>query len=94
MTRLIKIFRRGINIKMEATFQTHDYDLAAYLFARAYPPVKTRDVTGKTLFIFSQDAELSAEAFYYGASISAKRLLHALRELEGLKEGRENDCTN
>jgi hypothetical protein len=79
---------------MESIFQTTDSDLAAYLFARAYPPVKTKDVNGKTLFIFSQDAGLSAEAFHYGASISAKRLLHALRELEGLKEGRESDCTD
>jgi hypothetical protein len=87
-------FTGGINTNMEAMFQTNDHDLAAYLFARAYPPVKTKDLNGKTLFIFSQEAELSAEAFCYGASISAKRLLHALRQLEGVKEGSRNDCTN
>jgi hypothetical protein len=73
---------------MEAMFQTTDSDLAAYLFARAYAPIEMRNGGGKTIFVFHREAELSAEAFYYGTSISAKRLLFAAHQLELLREAR------
>jgi hypothetical protein len=72
-------------IQMEAMFQTTDSDLAAYLFARAYTPVETQNGSGKTTFVFPREAELSAEAFYHGAPISAKNLLYAVHQLELLR---------
>jgi hypothetical protein len=72
---------------MEKFFQTTNFDLAAYLFACTLP-VETTCGGGMTTFIFPHSAELSALAFYYGASMPAKKLLHAVHELEALKEQR------
>ena len=80
---------------MEATFQTTDSDLAAYLFARAYTPVETKTVGGGTIFVFPREAELSAAASYNGAPISAKRLLFAVQhELEALSILRKSESNN
>jgi len=71
---------------MESIFQTSDPGLAAYLFARAHPGFATKNQQGTIFFIFPREAESSAEAFYFGASMPAKALVNALKQLEVMKE--------
>lgn len=66
-------------------------DVAAYLHARAYELVRI-DQDGKNLiFTFPAEAALSAEGFYLGATVSAKLLLHASRQLENLRKDKVNE---
>jgi hypothetical protein len=68
--------------RSETIFQTTDIDVAAYLNARAYPLLRIDQFGNASVFTFSAEAALGAEAFYQGASVSAKVLLHAARRLE------------
>jgi len=65
--------------------------LAAYLHARAYQLLRIDHVGERDVFAFPADAALSAEAFYLGATIPAKLLLHAVRKLENLKKEKTNE---
>jgi predicted TPR repeat methyltransferase len=71
-------------------FKTTDADLAAYLYARAYPLLGNWTVGDLTIFAFPAEAAVSAEAFYEGATVPAKSLLHAVHRLESL--GRNASC--
>jgi hypothetical protein len=71
---------------MALPFHTTNIDLAAYLFARAYPLLEIRRFDKLTIFSFPSEAALSAEAFYNGATVSAKNLLYAAHILESMKE--------
>lgn len=70
---------------MNTTFQTNDADVAAYLYSRAYRPVQVWDLGDSTTFVFPAEAELSAQAFYQGALVPAKNLLHAIRQLDSIR---------
>ena len=70
-------------------FFTADVDLAAYLWARAYPVVDLRFPSYGCALGFPAEAASSAEAFYAGASVRAKDLFHAARELKAILERRE-----
>ncbi len=70
---------------LQPVFQTADVDAAAYLHARAYPLLRIDRVRDVPVFTFSSEAALGAEAFYQGATVSAKLLLHAARRLEYLR---------
>jgi len=67
-------------------FETTDYDLAAYLIARAYTLVHVAVVDHTTVFLFPGEAAISAEAYYQGATIPAKSILHAARQLNSRKD--------
>ena len=67
---------------MKAEFQTTNTDLAAYLYARAYPLLGMEHIGERAVFTFPAEAALSAEAFYAGATIVAKNLLHAAHILQ------------
>jgi len=69
-------------------FETDDLGLAAYLYAQAYEPIRTVIHNHET-FAFPEQAALSADAYYSGASVPAKSLVHALHEL--IIKGRIND---
>jgi hypothetical protein len=68
-------------------FETGDVDLAAYLAARMHALHGVKQINGARVFVFSAEATLGAEAFYAGASISAKDLLYTLRCLPALQQG-------
>jgi hypothetical protein len=72
-------------------FQTTDIDVAAYLHARAYLLLRIDQLGNASVFTFSADAALGAEAFYQGASVSAKLLLHAARRLESRRNNQLDD---
>lgn len=71
---------------IKSCFQTTDIDLATYLHARAYQLLRMDQVAGTLIFAFPAEAALSAEGFYLGASVPAKLLLHAARQLEILRK--------
>ena len=76
---------------LHSCFQTLDSDVAAYLCARAYELLRM-DQSGRSLiFTFPAEAALGAEAFYQGATVCAKSLLHAARQLEKLRNSKVND---
>ena len=70
---------------MKAAFQTADTDLATYLYARAYPLLEVKESDRQTIFKFPEEAALSAESFYHGATLSAKNLLYAARKLQSIR---------
>ena len=72
-----------------SVFETADLDLATYLYARAYPLLGVDLTDGMVVVRFPSQAELSAEAFYSGATVTAKNLLWAARRLKNIIE-REN----
>lgn len=74
---------------LQSCFQTTDFDVAAYLVARAYPLLRTDQMQESPVFTFSAEAGLGAEAFYSGATISAKLLLHAARRLQNMRENEQ-----
>jgi hypothetical protein len=76
------------------TFQTSDSDLATYLYARAYPLVDVWRVSDLPVSVFPQDAQLSAQAFYHGASVPAKDLLHASRQIQSIERNTIDICRN
>lgn len=65
-------------------FQTNDCDLATYLCAAGFSLLSTKNTDGRLMFVFPTAAALSADAYYDGAVISAKRLLYTLRKLSVL----------
>ena len=73
------------------SFQTTDFDVATYLHARAYPLSGIDRLGELCIFTFPSEAALSAEAFYQGATVSAKALLHAVRELDYLRMNKANE---
>jgi hypothetical protein len=79
------------DVHLKPLFATTDVDLAAYLYTRAYPLVRTAVLGESVVFAFPSEAALSAEAFYQGAAISAKNVLHAARELDYLKRKGMNE---
>ncbi len=76
---------------MNALFQTSDSDLATYLYARAYRLIDVWRVSDLPVFVFPEDAQLSAQAFYHGASVPAKDLLHASRQIQSIERKTVND---
>ena len=70
---------------MNRVFQTTDPDLAAYLYATSFRPMKVEHREGEPAFTFPEEAALSAEAFYAGAAIPAKNLLYAVHRLESIR---------
>jgi hypothetical protein len=79
------------DVELNTLFATTDVDLAAYLYTRAYPVVRTAVIGESVVFAFPSEAALSAEAFYQGAAVSAKNVLHAARELDYLKRKGMNE---
>ena len=75
----------------KTVFQTTDCALAAYLRARAYPLLRVDAIEDVIIFTFSSEAAPSAEAFYQGATISAKSLLYAAQQLEKLRKNNINE---
>lgn len=67
---------------MNFTFQTADINLASYLYACSYPLLEIRFYRQRAVFQFPVEAVPSAEAFYEGASLPAKNLLYAARQLQ------------
>jgi hypothetical protein len=63
-------------------FQTADASLAAYLYASSYPLMEVRFCQKRPLFQFPAEAAVGAEAFYEGACVPAKNVLHAIRQLQ------------
>jgi len=76
---------------LQSCFQTTDVDVAAYLYARAYELLRIDRVGDSVIFSFPAEAALGAEAFYLGATVSAKLLLHAARRLEQLRKNKVNE---
>ena len=72
-------------------FQTTDIDVAIYLHARAYPLIRIDILREMPIFTFSSEAALGAEAFYQGATVSAKLLLHAARQVEYMRNNKINE---
>ena len=72
-------------------FQTNDLDLAAYLYAAFFRPMKVEHREGGPAFTFPGEAALSAEAFYAGAAIPAKNLLYAVHRLETIGGVNQNE---
>jgi hypothetical protein len=70
---------------MNATFQTSDTDLATYLYSQAYRLLQVWEVGNRTIFVFHKEAEASADAFYQGAMVPAKNLLHACRQIQSIE---------
>jgi hypothetical protein len=64
---------------------TGDPDLAAFLYAHAFPLLEVASVGDGPTFVFGCEAASAAEAFYSGASTCAKRLLFAARQLSSLE---------
>ncbi len=62
-----------------------DLPLAGYLCARDYPLVRVEGTNGRKLFVFAGVPESAILDFYNGqGTVSARRLLDALRNLKGL----------
>jgi hypothetical protein len=70
---------------MTTMFQTTDSDLATYLFARSFSLLQVWKIGDLTAFVFPAAAELSARAYYQGACVPAKNLLHAARQLNSIQ---------
>lgn len=70
---------------MQSVFQTTDSDLAVYLCAEGNVLLGTVATEGRTVFLFPTEAALSADAYYNGASVSAKRFLYSLKKLGVLR---------
>lgn len=72
-------------------FQTTDPDLAAYLYASAFRPLRVVYHRGRPAFTFPAEASLSAEAFYAGAAIPAKNLLCAVHKLASMRRVNQHE---
>jgi hypothetical protein len=77
---------------MKATFQTSDTDLATYLYSQAYSLLHIWQVGNRTIFVFPEEAAASAEAFYQGACVPAKNLLHACRQIHSIERNTIDVC--
>jgi len=77
---------------MKATFETNDNDLAAYLYSQAYRLLHIWEVGNQTVFVFPEEAEASADAFYQGAAVPAKNLLHACRQIQSIERNTIDVC--
>ena len=82
---------KGPTSPLHSCFQTIDTDVAAYLHARAYALLRVDQVGESLIFTFPAEAALGAESFYQGATLSAKSLLYAARQLEGLRTNKTDD---
>jgi hypothetical protein len=79
---------------LRTCFHTTDFDVATYLYSRGYP-LKRIDESGEILmFTFPPEASLSAEAFFQGATVTAKAILHAARELDFIRTHKTYECYN
>lgn len=76
---------------LDAVFQTSDIDVATYVHARSYPVLRLDRVGDHMVFTFPAEAASSMEAFYMGATISAKALLHSFRQIDYMRNHRAND---
>lgn len=70
---------------MKAPFETTDTDLATYLYSQAYRLLNVWCIGDRTIFLFPKEAEASADAFYQGAMVPAKNLLHACRQIQSIE---------
>jgi hypothetical protein len=70
---------------MNGTCQTGDSDLAAYLYSQSYQLLHVWELGNRTIFVFPEEAEASADAFYQGACVPAKDLLHACRQIQSME---------
>jgi len=76
---------------LQSCFQTIDTDVAAYLHARSYALLRMDQFGENLIFTFPAEAALGAEAFYQGATVCAKSLLYAARQLEKLRINKIDD---
>jgi hypothetical protein len=76
---------------LQSCFQTIDSDVAAYLHARAYALLRVDQIGEGLIYTFPSEAALGAESFYQGATVCAKSLLHAARQLDELRNNKTND---
>jgi hypothetical protein len=77
---------------MNATFQTSDTDLATYLYSQSYGLLNVWDLGNRIIFVFPEEAEASADAFYQGACAPAKNLLHACRQIQSIERKSIDIC--
>ena len=66
---------------MKSLFETTSEYVAAYLIVRGYRPMVRQHDRGVPVFMFPPEARLSAEAYYAGASVSAKDFVNAIDRL-------------
>jgi hypothetical protein len=64
-----------------AAYQTHDIYVAAHLVASGHV-LQRLEGEYRRAFVFAADARSDADAFYAGASVTALRYAHALRDLK------------
>jgi len=74
-------------------FNTTDSDLAVYLTSEGYVLLRTDISDSGTVFTFSDDAKLIADAYYDGVAVSAKRFLFSLHKLGVLRRELTNGNT-
>jgi hypothetical protein len=77
---------------MNAIFQTSDTDLATYLYSQAYRLLNVWCIGDRTIFVFPKEAEASADAFFQGACVPAKNLLHACRQIQSIGRNTIDVC--
>jgi hypothetical protein len=82
--------RQVFRLRPLTIFQTADVNVAAYLRARAHSLLRVDWIEDTAIFTFSSEAALSADAFYQGATVCAKSLLYAARQLEQLRNNKIN----
>jgi len=78
--------------QLQTCFNTTDFDVATYLYSRGYPLVRIDKLGEIPMFTFPSEAFLSAEAFYQGATVMAKSILQAARELDYMRTNRTYGC--
>jgi hypothetical protein len=70
--------------KQEDEFVTHDMGLSAYLLASGVPILGTSGDRNRTAFIFPSEARLLRSQYYYGATIQARLLVNAMKDIKSL----------
>lgn len=65
-------------------FSTTDINLAAFLLATDHPLRRLNGPPGRQAFVFGNVTPEHVTGFYSGASVDAREVLGALRDLKGL----------
>jgi predicted kinase len=65
-------------------FTTRDLHLAAYLLASDHPLRRLNGPPGQRSFVFGNVSQQTVAAFYSGATVDARKLLNAVRDLKAL----------
>ena len=65
-------------------FSTTDINLAAFLLATDHPLRRLHGPPGRQVFIFGNVNPDEVTSFYSGATVDARKVLGALRDLKGL----------